>query len=322
MALYDPQNRFTYEPAPGYTPPADHVQAPQQPQADPGRSLNMAASDPLSFGGQVGSAAGNSEYANKFGIAMQGLLKQYQTLGTKPFQEQALNASDAQTKASTTALTNPSLQGYNPGTIMNSGQSAAQPFNPIIQGAQNAGQTFSEQIRGFGDVLNNAQNLLQTQQAQSRQMQSDAQNIVHDAISAGSDAVAALIKAQPDLAKLAGYNSDTLQGVITGLKKSETKKTSSPSPSPGTKSISSSTQTKYGLSSDIAQDEFDQVRNKILSLKQTSGDWVDAWGKAADWLSQNEIAPAEYDKLLWDLLHPGGLADYGKTSSSTNNSPF
>ena len=78
------------------------------------------------------------------------------------------------------------------------------------------------------------------------------------------------------------------------------------------KPISSSIQSKYYMPSSIAQDEFDQVRNQIISIKNSSSDWTDAWGKVADWLQQNGIEAKEYDALLWDLLHPEGLAGYKK----------
>lgn len=195
------------------------TQAPRSLDPNPGQNLNLAASGQT---GQFGTPSGNTDYAAKFGTALQGLLKQYQQLGTKPMQTQALNASDAQTNASTAALTNPALQGYAPSTINNASSAAAKPFDPIIQGAQNSAQTFGEQIKGFGDVLNNAQNFLKEQSAQQEKSQANARDIVNSAMSIGSDAVNSLIKTNPDLVKAAGYDTKTLQGLSDALKGKET----------------------------------------------------------------------------------------------------
>ncbi len=76
-------------------------------------------------------------------------------------------------------------------------------------------------IGGARDVLTQAGNLIKDYQTAQQQSKQDAQGIVHDAIAGGSDALAALIRSQPDVVKLAGYNNDTLNGVLLGLKKQE-----------------------------------------------------------------------------------------------------
>lgn len=237
-------------------PQEQQAQATRQLSPNPGSNLTMAAQDPGSSQGQFGSQAGNSEYAAKFGTALQGLLKQYQQLGTKPMQQQALNASDAQTNAGTAAMTNPSLQGYNPSTIMNAGSAAEKPFNPIIKGAQDSAQTFGEQIKSFSDVLKSSQNLLDKQAQTKKDTQNEAQQLVHEAITVGSDAVESLIKTQPDIVKLAGYDPNTITGYITALKKSEIKKASTASTPSGYTPTEKKTASRAGLQEGQALDYF------------------------------------------------------------------
>lgn len=236
-------------------PQDQQAQATRQLSPNPGAGLSLAASDPGSSQGQFGSAAGNSDYATKFGTALQGLLKQYQQLGTKPFQQQGLNASDAQTNASTSALTNPGLQGYNPGTIMNAGSAAEKPFNPIIQSAQNSAQTFGEQIKSFGDVLKSSQDLLDKQAQTKKDAQNEAQQLVHEAIAAGSDAIASLAKTQPDIIKMAGYDANTITGFVTALQKTEKVKSSGTSPT-GYTPTEKKTASRAGLAEGPALDYF------------------------------------------------------------------
>lgn len=237
-------------------PQEQQAQATRQLSPNPGANLSLAASDPASSQGQFGSAAGNSDYAAKFGTALQSLLKQYQQLGTKPFQQQALNASDAQTNASTAALTNPANQGYNPSTIMNAGSAAAKPFNPIIQGAQDSAQTFGEQIKSFGDVLKSSQDLLDKQAQTKKDTQNEAQQLVHEAIAAGSDAISSLAKTQPDIIKLAGYDANTITGFVTALQKQETKKTSSTTTPSGYTPTEKKTAARAGIPEGSALDYF------------------------------------------------------------------
>lgn len=198
--------------------------APQQPQADPGRSLNLAASDPISFAGQFGSAPANSDATQKFGSALTQMLQKYQQMGTHAaaqVQQGQLNYSDAGINAQNTQLTNPSLQGYNPGTIETAGATASKPFETASKGLGQVGQTFNEQLGNFGNILNNAQSFLQQQQAAAEKSKGDAQNIIHDAMSIGGDALSNLLQAQPDLVKAAGYDTKTLEGFVNNIKAKE-----------------------------------------------------------------------------------------------------
>lgn len=189
----------------------------------PAQDLSTARGGTSNYSTAPGNNNMGTDQSVQFGLALQGLLKNAQTLGTKPFVTQALNASDAQSQA-IMAPTQQSLIGASPSVQDSVRNNQASVFSPLISGANNSAQTFSEQLGGFKDAVSSAQNFMQAYQAQQEQVKQNAQNIVHDAIAGGSDALTALIKSQPDLIKLAGYTPDTLQGVVSGLQKQESSK--------------------------------------------------------------------------------------------------
>lgn len=178
--------------------------------------------------GGAGSTGGlgGQDQSVQFGLALQNLLKQSQQLGTKSFVNQGLNASDAQ-QGAISASTPQSLIGASPGQQDSVRSNQASIFSPLIQGANSAAQTFGEQLGGFKDAVSSAQNFMQSYQQQQQQSKTNAQNIIHDAVAGGSEALTALIKTQPDIIKLAGYTPDTLQGVVSGLQKNEQQKADS-----------------------------------------------------------------------------------------------
>jgi len=193
------------------------------------RNLQLASGDTqsnLNLSNQLSGNLNNtitstsSDAYSKFNDALLSMLKQYQTMGTANFASQAYNAQTQQNNA----VLNPNLtnlQGASPAQQQSVIQSGANVFSPTIQGAQQGAQTFSEQLNSFGNLLNRAQDLATQHANDLKQAKTDAQNLIHDAISGGSDALAALIKSQPDIVKTAGYTNDTLNGVVTGLQKQE-----------------------------------------------------------------------------------------------------
>lgn len=155
-----------------------------------------------------------------FNGAIQGLLQQYQQMGTKPFQTQALDAQQEQNNR-VLQQTPSSMIGATPGQQNSVRSASAQAVDPIIQGAHSSAQTYGEQLNSYGNILNNAISFSKNHEATLQQAKDDARSIVHDAVSAGSEAVQALIQAQPDILKTAGYNADTLQGIVASLKRQE-----------------------------------------------------------------------------------------------------
>lgn len=130
------------------------------------RSLDMLGntSPPTPTGG--GGIAPNAY--QQFNTALLGLMKEHQSLGTKPFVQQSLNAQEAQANR-VSAQTPDSLIGAAP-TVQSGVRSAsAAAINPTIQGAENSAQTFGEQLNSFGNLINFARQINQDySQAQER----------------------------------------------------------------------------------------------------------------------------------------------------------
>lgn len=186
----------------------------------PNRNIDLANTPPLDLSNGSAPPQANPQTVNQFNTAVQGLLKQYQTMGTKPFAVQGFDAQQVQNNRISAAPT-PDMVGASPGQQNSVRTSSAQAVQPTISGAQNSQQTFGEQLNSFGNSIKDAQSFMQSYQTSQTQQKSQAQALIHDTISGGSDALAALIQSQPDLVKLAGYSPETLQGVVAGLRKTE-----------------------------------------------------------------------------------------------------
>lgn len=144
------------------------------------------------------------------------MIKQYQQLGTKPFQDQMYNAQTAQNNA----VLNPNLEGLEGAStsqinsVINSGANA---LNPTIQGADQGMRTFSEQIKGAGDYLSRIQDMqVKSQETQNKQ-RDDARALVNDILTTTD--LTSLQGLDPeqiaDLEKTAGYPKGFLNNAIT-----------------------------------------------------------------------------------------------------------
>lgn len=185
----------------------------------PDRNIDLSQTPPLALSNGSTPPA-SPQTIDQFNTAVQGLLKQYQTMGTKPFAVQGFNAQELQNNRILAAPPS-NMVGASPSQQNSVRSASSQAVSPTIQGAQNSQQTFGEQLNSFGNSIKDAQNFMQSYQANQANQKSQAQSIIHDAIAGGSDALTALIQSQPDLVKLAGYSPETLQGMVTGLKKNE-----------------------------------------------------------------------------------------------------
>ena len=136
-----------------------------------GPTQNVAASyDPTAAQSQNRSLAGNVANSTPtqdpndiFNQAVTNMLVQAQQLGTKPLAQQGFNAQDAQSNA----ILNPNLnglQGASPSQQQSVINSQANTFNPVISGSQQGAQTFGEQIKSFGDIVNTVSNYQQQAQ--------------------------------------------------------------------------------------------------------------------------------------------------------------
>ncbi len=123
------------------------------------------------------AVAGNvPDASSQFSNAMVSMLKQYQTMGTKPIQEQNIGLQQQQlgrVQAESTPGMSPSQQG-----AIRSGEAGA--LEPSITGSAQRAQTFGEQISGFGNVLSNVQNLMSKFEENKAKQKQDAENTIKD----------------------------------------------------------------------------------------------------------------------------------------------
>lgn len=187
------------------------LQAAQAPQAQATNAAVMQTNNPAQSGDSGVQA---------FNGAIQGLLQKYQQMGTKPFVSQGLDAQQEQNNR-ILQQTPSSMAGAAPSQRNSVRSGQAQALDPVIQGAHSAAQTYGEQLNSYGNILNNAISFSKNYESSQKAAKDDARAIIHDAVDAGSEAVQALIQAQPDILKTAGYNADTLQGIVSALKRSE-----------------------------------------------------------------------------------------------------
>ena len=174
-----------------------------------------------SIANTVGSNVPNASAAQNFNARLVEMLKQYQQLGTKPFAEQALNAEAAQ--AGRVLQTPSNLIGASPALQSSVRSADVSALSPTVQGAQNSQKTFSEQISGLGNAITQAQNLVQTFEAQQQTQVENARKVVDYALASGSDGLNAFLSTKEGEAtiKAAGLNKETLAAMVPYLKKQE-----------------------------------------------------------------------------------------------------
>lgn len=205
----------TPAPAPAPTP------APAQTNtADTSRSRSLDTSMPTpptiptyqapSFSASPVSAAPNDAHYTQFNAALMGLLKTQQGMGTKGFQEQGFNAQQAMNDK-VLAPTSSDFVGAAPGTQDSVRSGQAQAIQPLVTGANNAGQTFGQQINSLGDAINAAKSFGDSYQTHQDNMQQQARDNITQAMQIGGAAgLEAMDKANPNIFKVAGLDYDSL----------------------------------------------------------------------------------------------------------------
>jgi len=161
-----------------------------------------------------------------FNVAIQGLLKQYQGLGTKPFVQQSLNAQQAQNQR--VQQTDPGLIGAAPGLQNSVRSAAAGAVEPTIQAADSSAQTFREQLNSFGDVIQQARQFSQDYEAKQAASKQEARQTLLLAVQlGGADGLDSIKKENPNIFKIAGLDEETLimSAKAQQKKEEESKKT-------------------------------------------------------------------------------------------------
>lgn len=178
------------------------------------RNLQLSSGDSASSLMQTGAASGQvantADPYSKFNEGLLQLLTRHQTLGTKRFAEQEFNAQGEQNNR-VLAKTPKDLIGANPNIQDSVRSSSAVAMNPTINQARNAQQTFSEQIRSYGDAINAARQLGIDQQEREETLKANARETLIGTLEAfGAAGLEAVEKANPNIFKLAGFDKDTL----------------------------------------------------------------------------------------------------------------
>jgi hypothetical protein len=273
------------------------------------RDLQITSGDPnalLDMNRSItGASADNGSPEAVFGQRLTEMLQAHQKMGTAGFVRQGLDASDLQ--ANRVFQTPSNLVGASPGQQNSARSGSVNAVSPTIQGAGNSAQTYGEQLNSFSDILGRAQDFMSTQEKNKQNTIKDARDLIDTAIGIGSDALENLMKAQPDIVKAAGFDAKTLEGFVSSLKKSETKK--------GSK-----------LSDDAPPSE-NEVRAFLQKNKKANPgvSFYDLWGQLSDQLQGEGYNPSNYDKQFWEILHPEGLVGYEKyvkKAASNSDNPF
>lgn len=116
----------------------------------------------------------------RFNMALLEMLKEYQQLGTKKFQEAAFTGASQQAGR---VLAESPYKGFSPGGQAQIRGAEAGALTPQITGAGSLGQTFGEQLRGFGDMVQSIQGFIRDYQTYEQQKKSDAMNFIQSIFS-------------------------------------------------------------------------------------------------------------------------------------------
>lgn len=189
------------------------IQAPTGSNATRNLQLQSGDSAAILRAGNTQSQQVSSSVPNpsaKFGELLTGLLSKYQQLGTKGFAEQGFAAKQSQYNR--IAQEAPAaLQGAAP-NVQNSVRAAsAGALDPTIQGAADSQQTFGEQIRGFGDLINNARQFAKDYESSQNALKAEARDNLLLAVQlGGAEGLDAIKKENPNIFKIAGLDEETL----------------------------------------------------------------------------------------------------------------
>ena len=188
------------------------------------RTLGLQSGDPATFAsfnrGTAQQIAQNTP-SQAFALKLTELLKQYQQLGTRPFQEKEIQAREAQAQRVT--QTPADLIGASPQIQSAARGAAVGALQPTIQEAQQSRQTFGEQLKGFSDVIGTARGLIKDYEETENKKRDDARTTINQALTlVGGGAFESLDPQEvSQLEKIAGYPKGYLQGISKTLKERE-----------------------------------------------------------------------------------------------------
>ncbi len=325
------------------------------PPTTPQRDLNLQKADPATALSQNRTAQPpQGQDAQAFGTAIMDLLKQYQTMGTKPFVEQGLNAAEEQAKR--VFQTPPSLIGANPNLQTSVRNANVSAVSPTIQSANNSAQTFGEQLNAFGNNVRTAQDFADRQEATKEAKANKlaegypfykypGDDTVFDSLTneplnfaeykkrggLGQEGSGAVF---PDVREIGGASGSNKLlsvaeakslGVPYGTTQAEAAAMgitpvaptgTSPTTTDGFK-MSRNRGLTPNRPANIPTATWNQMSDYIKANSTTvnNNNYFDIWGQLADELKANNLNPTDFDQLFWYYLHPDGLPTYFKEKS-------
>ena len=170
---------------------------------DPGAQLN--------FGRQQAQGVAEQPPVQKFNSALYQLLQQQQQLGTRPFQEQAIAGQEEQVRRTQAGPGN--LAGASPSMQAGARQASVSAVQPTISAAQQGQQTFGEQIKSLGSVLESTRSYLADEEKRQQNVKENMRNQILDAAKIGGSQGLQSILNTPEgkqAFKLSGFDADTL----------------------------------------------------------------------------------------------------------------
>jgi len=179
------------------------------------RDLQFQSGDPgaiLATGRSQSQDIAEQTPVQRFNNALFQLLQQQQQLGTRPFVEQELGGRQAQLEAGRSALPE-TLRTADPRLKLGVLGARQQAFEPVISGAQQAQQTFGEQIKSLGSVLESTRSFLADEEQRQQNVKQNMRNQILDAATiGGSQGLQALLNTPEgkQAFKISGFDSDTL----------------------------------------------------------------------------------------------------------------
>jgi len=180
-------------------------------EGDPGAASLLAS--------RMAKTTAEATPINMFNLKLMDLLKQYQQLGTRPFEERALGLEEEQVER----IMREAEPGMPPRFQRYVREAEAGALEPSIAGARAGARTFAEQLRGFGDVLEQSRAIVAQMQQSEEQARRNARDLIRDAFAylGGSAFEGMDPKELEQLEKTAGYPKGFLTDVGQTVKERE-----------------------------------------------------------------------------------------------------
>lgn len=158
--------------------------------------------------GTVGDFQGGTQSPQQPPLSerLMNMLLEAQRIGTSKFKTASLNLQEQQ--ADRVFQTSPGLIGASPSQQAQVRNASVSAIQPSINAADQLGQTFGEQLQGFGDQVKTVQSYLKQESDRQNQEREQAQNDIYNAITAFGPRFNEVVG--KDVLKLAGWTNEAV----------------------------------------------------------------------------------------------------------------